>query len=53
MNLEKIPVVKEILNVFPEELSGIPPESEVDLSIEVVHGMTPISRAPYVWLQLN
>ena len=47
VDVEKIPVVKEFPDVFPEELSGIPPEREVDLSIEVVHGMTPISRAPY------
>ena len=47
MNLEKIHVVKEFSNVFPKELSGIPPEREVDLSIEVVCGTTPIFRAPY------
>ena len=47
VNLEKIHVVKEFPDVFPEELPGIPPEREVDLSIEVVHGTTPISRAPY------
>ena len=44
--MEKIPLVKEFLDVFPEELPGIPPEREVDLSIEVVHGTIPISRAP-------
>ena len=47
MNLEKIPVVEEFPDVFPKELLGIPPEREVDLSIEVVHGTTPISRASY------
>ena len=47
VNLEKIPMVKECPDVFPKELPGIPPEKEVDLSIEVVHGTTPISRAPY------
>ena len=47
VNLENIPMVKEFPDVFPKELSGIPPEREVDLSIEVVHGTTPISRAPY------
>ena len=47
VNLEKIPVVKEFPDVFPEELPRIPPEREVDMSIEVVHGTTPISRAPY------
>ena len=45
MNLEKIPMVKKFLDVFTEELPGILLEREVDLSIEVVHGMTPISRA--------
>ena len=33
--------------MFPEELPGVPPEREVDLSIEVVQGTTPISRTPY------
>ena len=47
MNLENIPVVEEFPDVFPKELPGIPPEREVDLSIEVVHGKTPISRASY------
>ena len=46
VNLEKIHVVKEFPDVFLGELPGIPPEREVDISIEVVHGMTPISRAP-------
>ena len=47
MNLEKIHMVEEFPYVFPKELQGIPPEREVDLSIEVVHGTTSISRAPY------
>ena len=46
--MAKIPVVKEFPDVFPGELPGIPPKKEVDLSIEVVHGTTPISRAPYL-----
>ena len=36
---------KEFPDVFLEELPSLPPEREVDLSIEVVQGMTP--RAPY------
>ena len=47
VNLENIPVIREFPDVFPEELSGVPPEREVDLSIEVVQGTTPISRTPY------
>ena len=47
INLEDFPVIKEFPDVFPEELPGLPPEKEVDMSIEVLPGMTPISRAPY------
>ena len=41
------PVIREFPGVFPEELPGVPPKREVDLSIKVVQGTTPISRAPY------
>ena len=47
VNLENVPVTREFPDVFPEELPGVPPEREVDLSIEVVQGTTPISRTPY------
>ena len=47
INLEDIPVIKEFPNVFPKQLPGLPLEREVDLSIEVVQGTTPISKAPY------
>ena len=47
VNLEDIPVIKEFLDVFPEELLGLPPKREVDLTIKGLHGMTPISRVPY------
>ena len=47
VKLEDIPVVKEFPNVFPKELSGLPPEREVDLSIEILPGKAPISRELY------
>ena len=47
VDVEKIPVVREFLDVFPEELPGIPLEREVDLSIEIVLGRVPMSRAQY------
>ena len=40
-------MIKEFFDVFTEELSGLPPEKEVDLSIEVLPGTNPISRTPY------
>ena len=47
VDVEKIPVVREFPDVFPEELSGILLEREVDLAIEIVLGTTPVFRAPY------
>ena len=45
--MEKIPVVREFPDVFLEELPCIPLERELDLSIEIVPGTTPMSRAPF------
>ena len=47
VDVEKILVVREFLNVFPEELPGIPLVREVDLPIEFVLGTVSMSRAPY------
>ena len=33
--------------MFPEELPNLPPEREVDLSVKILLGTTPIFRAPY------
>ena len=40
IELENILVVKDFSDVFPEELCGIPPVREVDLSIEILPGTT-------------
>ncbi|XP_019056438.1 PREDICTED: uncharacterized protein LOC104800031 [Tarenaya hassleriana] len=45
--LEDTAVVREFSDVFPDELPGLPPEREVDFSIEVVPGTEPISKTPY------
>ena len=47
IELENILVVKDFPDVFPEELPNIPPEMEVDLSIEILSGTTPTSKTPY------
>nr|GEZ42269.1 reverse transcriptase [Tanacetum cinerariifolium] len=40
-------IVRDFSDVFLEELSGIPPEREVEFGIELVSGTQPISKAPY------
>ena len=42
-----IHVVREFPEVFPEELSGVPPVREIDFSIELLPGTIPISQASY------
>ncbi|MCI30720.1 cellular nucleic acid-binding protein, partial [Trifolium medium] len=42
-----LPVVSEFPNVFPSDVSDLPPEREVEFAIDVVPGTSPISMAPY------
>ncbi|KAL0556497.1 hypothetical protein IC582_005011 [Cucumis melo] len=44
---EDVPVVKEFLNVFSNNLSGLPPDREIEFTIELLPGAAPISQAPY------
>ncbi|KAL6286303.1 hypothetical protein ACE6H2_010693 [Prunus campanulata] len=47
LNLEDVPVVREFLDVFPDDLPGLPPEREIELTIELLLGTNPIYQAPY------
>jgi hypothetical protein len=42
-----VPMVCEFLEVFPDELSSLPLDRDVEFKIELVLGTTPISRRPY------
>jgi hypothetical protein len=44
---EAINVVSKFLDVFPEELLGMPPKSKVEFAIELILGTTPISKRAY------
>jgi hypothetical protein len=45
--IQDIPVVCELPDVFPEDLPGLPPERDVEFVIELKPGTTPISRRSY------
>ncbi|CAL9025414.1 unnamed protein product [Prunus brigantina] len=45
--LELIPIVKNFSDVFPEELFGLPPEREVEFSIDIYPSTSPISIPPH------
>ncbi|KAD4180401.1 hypothetical protein E3N88_28992 [Mikania micrantha] len=45
--IENFPIVCDFPDVFPEELPGIPPDREVEFTIDLIPGPEPISKAPY------
>eukprot|EP00253_Pinus_taeda_P015609 PITA_15609 len=45
--LNNIPVIQEFIDVFPEEIPGLPPNKNIDFTIELVPGAAPVSQAPY------
>jgi hypothetical protein len=46
-SLEHIRIVCEYPYVFPEELPGVPPDRDIEFSIELLPGTTPISKRAY------
>ena len=46
-SLEQVLIVKEFLNVFPEALPGMPPDREIEFSIDVFPNIHSISISPY------
>jgi len=40
-------VLQEFRDVFPDEISGLPPKRGIDFTIELVPRAAPVSKAPY------
>jgi hypothetical protein len=47
LKFEDIHVVREFLNVFPDDQPGMPPERSIELKIELQPSTAPIAKAPY------
>ncbi|KAG5540501.1 hypothetical protein RHGRI_020647 [Rhododendron griersonianum] len=47
MELGLLRIVCEYADVFPDELPGLPPQRELDFTIELQPGTVPISMAPF------
>ena len=45
--LDEIPIVREFPDVFPDDIAGLPPEREVEFTIDLIPGTEPISIPPY------
>ncbi|EOY03208.1 Uncharacterized protein TCM_017838 [Theobroma cacao] len=46
-NVSQVSVVKEFVDVFPDELPGLPPEREIKFCIDLILDTRPISIPPY------
>ncbi|GJX80534.1 putative reverse transcriptase domain-containing protein [Tanacetum coccineum] len=45
--LSDISVVRDFVDVFPEDLLGLPPQRQVEFRIDLVPGATPVAKSPY------
>ncbi|KAJ9539320.1 hypothetical protein OSB04_032053 [Centaurea solstitialis] len=45
--VEEVPIVCDYLEVFPDDLPGLPPDRQVVFHIDLVSGAVPIARTPY------
>ena len=44
--LEDFHVLQEFKHVFPDEILGLPPKRDIDFTIELMPGETPVSKIP-------
>ncbi|GJT61989.1 putative reverse transcriptase domain-containing protein [Tanacetum coccineum] len=45
--IEDIPIVRDFPEVFPDDLSGLPPVREVEFRIDLIPEAMPVVRSPY------
>lgn len=46
-SLENIPVIQDFMDVFPESIPGLLPRRDIDFTIELMPGATPVLKTPY------
>ncbi|GJY33071.1 putative reverse transcriptase domain-containing protein [Tanacetum coccineum] len=45
--LSDIPIVRDFEDVFLDDLSGLPPQRQVEFRIDLIPGATPVAKSPY------
>ena len=45
--LEEFQLLQEFMDVFPNEIPGLPPKRDIDFTIELVPGEALVSKTPY------
>src|SRR3954466_8058511 len=47
VSMDTVPVIRDYLDVFPEELPGMPPDRDVEFLIDLMPRTGPIAKKPY------
>jgi hypothetical protein len=47
LKLKDIHVIREFLDLFLDDMPGMPPKREIEFKIELEPGTAPIAKAPY------
>ena len=47
LRLEDFHVLQEFRDAFPNEIPGLPAERDIDFTIELVPGVSPVSKTSY------
>ncbi|GJW38799.1 putative reverse transcriptase domain-containing protein, partial [Tanacetum coccineum] len=47
LTLSYIPIVRDFKDVFLDDLSGLPPQRQVEFCIDLIPGATPVAKSPY------
>ncbi|MFS7977455.1 putative nucleotidyltransferase, Ribonuclease H [Helianthus anomalus] len=45
--VKDVPVVRDLPQVFPDDLPGLPPSRDIDFRIDLIPGANPVAKAPY------
>nr|GEW78631.1 reverse transcriptase domain-containing protein [Tanacetum cinerariifolium] len=45
--LEDVPIIRDLSEVFPEDLPGVLPTRQVKFQIDLILGVAPVARVPY------
>ena len=48
-----VPVVRDFLDVFPDDLPNLPPDKEVEFGIDALPSTVPIFKALYRMIPMN
>ena len=53
ISVSEVPVVREFVDVFSKEFPGVSPERQVEFRIDLVSGVTSITKASYCLAQVE